>query len=773
MKSALAKRRAVPSARDQRVRAQVDAAEVFFQAQAYDKCIAICLEGLSLAPSHLTFHELLALSHLQANRPEQARQAYLDLLEHHPGNFLAELNLAKICLNTEAPQAALPYLQSCKAKGQMQEEVEYLLGLCHEAMEEWPQAIDQFSRVLETNHLNPQAYVKLAHCMGKIKHLPEGLELIEAAQRLMPQSRELWLGKALILRDHGFHAGALTAYESLQKIQPETPDFIGLHAEQLFTMKRERDAIQRYQDALRIDPHHIYSLSGIGIAHLQLKEFDQAESYFLKILELDPAHQATLINLSTLAMTQRNLLQSWKYSEQLFELNKNFAAQYLYQMCFQCDWTRYAEARQALAEDPAFERANAFQPVIFTDDAAAHLGYARKNARQFKSSGILGPLTRRERGEKIKIGYYSCDYFAHATTMLMEALFNAHDRSRFEIHAFSLDLRPNDAYNQRMRELFDHFHDVHHISDRAVAHLSRELGIDIAIDLKGYTEGSRTGIFAERAAPIQINYLGFPGSMGADFIDFIIADHQLITPETRAFYSEHVIYMPDCYQPNNPDRPRPVAESPRPAELPDGPFVYASFNNAYKITPAMFEVWMDILAATPQSVLWLLSPPPEGKKNLHASVARRGIDPNRVIFAPYLPEAEHLNRLQHADLFLDSFPCNAHTSASDALWAGVPLITIQGQSFASRVAASLLHCVGLSDGVFSDESAYRAQAIDLYQHPEKLRDWRARVRAGVQSGKLYDVRDYVRHYEQALIQVHEMHLSNTPFHDIDLPTVSV
>jgi predicted O-linked N-acetylglucosamine transferase (SPINDLY family) len=344
--------------------------------------------------------------------------------------------------------------------------------------------------------------------------------------------------------------------------------------------------------------------------------------------------------------------------------------------------------------------------------------------------------------------------------MLIEGLLQSHDRDRFELHAFSLDITKEDEYTQRIKNLFDHYHEVFHYSDRAIANLSRELEIDIAIDLKGYTEGSRPAIFAEKAAPIQINFLGFPGSMGADFIDYMVADDYTVNPENRVFFSEKIIHMPHCYQPNHPGRPKPTGKSQRPTELPTDQFIFCSFNNAYKITPSQFKLWMRILHDASNSVLWLLKSTEKAQNNLHRHAREAGIDPSRVIFADFLPEAAHLERLTHADLFLDSFPCNAHTTASDALWAGVPLLTRSGQTFASRVAGSILTAVGATELIVNDEDAYFNLAMRIYGDKEYLNQLKATVKAGIQQGPLYDIEKYTRHFEQALVDVHQNRLSN-------------
>lgn len=733
------------------------AAEKFFDQNRFGQCIQACLQGLRVAPKHLVLRELLALAYLQTGASDAAMAIYEEILEEQPGHFLATLNTAKIHINHQRFGQAKSLLFQCEATGKMAEEVQYLLGLCFEAEKDLSEAMARFTHILEINPKQAQSYVKLASCLSQLNHHKEALELLEAAQTILPLSQELLIGKALLLKSKGMNVAALEAFEALAVLEPENIEYICSHAEHLFSMMKLPESLKKYQHILEVEPKNTRGLIGYGVVLTQLKHLDEAEIQFKRVLELEPHNMTALTNLSTLTMMRRDLKNAWQYSKQLFEKNKDYAGQYLYQMCFHCDWQHYGEALKALQEDVEFKRSGPFISIIFTDDPKIQLEYAKRNAKSFinQRTNLLGPIQRRKRDGKIRLGYYTCDFFNHATAILMEGLLQSHDRERFELHAFSLDLRPNDAYNERIRKLFDHYHDVHHISDLAIAHMSRELEIDIAIDLKGYTEGARTGIFAARAAPIQINFLGFPGSMGADYIDYIIADHQLITPETRPFYTEKVIYMPHCYQPNYPGRPAPQANSPRPAELPVGKFVFCSFNNSYKNTPEVFAVWMNILREAENSVLWLLSPPTEGKENLLREAESQGIAPERIIFAPYLHEAEHLTRLSHADLFLDTFPCNAHTTASDALWANVPIITRAGKAFASRVASSLLSSCGLNELITHSFDGYKAKAIEIYNNKDLAYDLRRRIKKQIENGPLYDISDFTKHFEHALTRCFE------------------
>jgi predicted O-linked N-acetylglucosamine transferase (SPINDLY family) len=434
------------------------------------------------------------------------------------------------------------------------------------------------------------------------------------------------------------------------------------------------------------------------------------------------------------------------------------AGSYLYMMSFVSQWKDYKSVLATIESDQEFVTSRSFPSVVFENNPQANLAYARSHIKsKFAPTNILGDLKPHARKDKIRIGYYSSDFYHHATVMLIEGMLREHDRGRFELYAFSLDLTKPDHYNARIRELFDHYHDVSRLSDGAVTLLSRQLEIDIAIDLKGFTEGSRTAIFAERAAPVQINYLGFPGSMGAPYMDYMVADRYTVTPQTRAYFDEKIIYMPDCYQPNNPGRPSPGQGSLRPPELSESKFVFCSFNNTYKLTPTVFDLWLRILHQAPDSVLWMLKTTQQAEANLLAYIKDAGMDPSRIVFAPILTETEHLKRFAHADLFMDSFPCNAHTTASDALWAGVPLITRSGSTFASRVAGSILHAVGLEELIVDSEAAYEALALRIYKDRAYHRQLKQRVKDGVDNGALYDVVKYTRAFEQALIEVHERH----------------
>ena len=340
---------------------------------------------------------------------------------------------------------------------------------------------------------------------------------------------------------------------------------------------------------------------------------------------------------------------------------------------------------------------------------------ARDRPRRFGSG-------ERYRHDRIRVAYLSADYHSHATSQLAAGLFDTHDKNRFETVAISFGPDDTSAMRGRLMRAFDRFIDVRDKSDGAAAALIREMEIDIAVDLKGFTQDGRPGILALRPAPVQVNYLGHPGTMGARYIDYLIADRRIVPDGHERHYSEKIVYLPDSYQAN--DRKRRIAErTPTRADegLPETGFVFCSFNGSFKITPELFDIWMRLLKAVEGSVLWLLDDNPAAVRNLKREAEARGVSTQRLIFAPRRPVEEHLARHRLADLFLDTLPCNAHTTASDALWAGLPVLTCTGDTFAGRVAASLLSAVGLPELITDSLPSYEALAMKLARDPRRYR----------------------------------------------------
>jgi predicted O-linked N-acetylglucosamine transferase (SPINDLY family) len=435
-----------------------------------------------------------------------------------------------------------------------------------------------------------------------------------------------------------------------------------------------------------------------------------------------------------------------------------------------CDWNKFEDkVNGLLVKIRRNQKASmSFCTLALTDALTTHFQAAYiwyEDTCPF--SPALGPISKVAPKEKIRVGYYSADFHNHATACLVAELFERHDKARFEVIGFSFGPVAQDALRQRLIPAFSEFIDVRLQSDKEIATLSRTMGIDIAIDLKGYTTDSRPGIFSYRAAPIQISYLGYPGTMAAEYIDYLIADPTLVPVESQKYYSEKIIYLPDSYQVN--DRQRVIADTVYTRDalgLPQEGFVFCCFNNNYKITPPTFDGWMRILHAVPGSVLWLLEGNATAAVNLRKEAQARGIDPQRLVFAKRMDLPEHLARHRAADLFIDTLPCNAHTTASDALWAGLPVLTCMGESFASRVAGSLLNAIGMPELVTTTQADYEALAIDLALNPAKLAALKAKLEKNRLTTPLFDTPRFTKHLEAAYAQVCQRYRDDLPLEHV-------
>jgi predicted O-linked N-acetylglucosamine transferase (SPINDLY family) len=378
----------------------------------------------------------------------------------------------------------------------------------------------------------------------------------------------------------------------------------------------------------------------------------------------------------------------------------------------------------------------------------------------YTPSNLPVEFAKKAIGQPIRIGYYSADFQNHATAYLIAGLFESHSSEKFKLYGFSFGPQTQDDMRQRVSAAFDQFIDIGQLCDREVAALSRDLGIDIAIDLKGYTAHSRPGIFAAKCAPIQVNYLGYPGTLGASYFDYTIADTTVISEQTTSSYSEKIVYLPHCYQVN--DSKRQISERSfmhKELGLPESGFVFCCFNSSYKILPATFDCWMRILKAAEGSVLWLLEDTPTVVRNLRNEAQARGISGDRLVFAKRMPLADHLARHRCAHLFLDTLPCNAHTTASDALWAGLPVLTLPGEAFQARVAASLLHAVGLSELVMHSRQEYETTAIDIALDKKRHESIKTKLLANLATSPLFNTRLFVQHIESAFESMQARYLA--------------
>ncbi len=523
-------------------------------------------------------------------------------------------------------------------------------------------------------------------------------------------------------------------------------------------------ALQSFDTAIRFNPRFASPYINRGIVLGELGRLEEALASLDKAVELAPDNPNAHGNRSTILTELKRPTEAVVSLERALALNPShpfLEGIRLHYKMYICDWNSIeAEIATLLARVERGEPASPCSPLLGLTDSPA---LQRKAAEiwmtaKHPENPALGPLPAYPRHERIRIGYYSADFYRHATAHLIAELFERHDRAKFEVTAFSFGPATGDYMQKRLMAGCDAFIDVRGRSDRDVAALSREKQIDIAVDLKGITEGYRAGIFAHRAAPIQVNYLGYPGTMGASYIDYIIADNTLITAANRPYFSERIVTLPHSYQVNDSKREIAARVYTR-AELglPEEGFVYCCFNNNFKITPAMFDIWMRILKAVDNSVLWLIEDSPAAAANLRTEATRRGIDAARLVFAERIAPDLHLARQRAADLFLDTLPYNAHTTASDALWADLPVLTAPGESFTARVAASLLMAVGLPELIVPSIAAYEEAAVALARDPLRLRSIKDKLISLRPAAPLFDSQMFARDIEAAYTRMMEEH----------------
>ncbi len=535
-------------------------------------------------------------------------------------------------------------------------------------------------------------------------------------------------------------------------------------------------AIALCQAILRLDDRHYGALYLLGSVLGEKKKLEDAAAALARAIAVDPSRPLAHVNLATV------LRGMGRHAEALASLERARAAKpdlaYLQGDIWQvrqhlCDWSESATAsdriREAIAAgEPA---ASPFDALAITrSDALNRQAAEIYVASEFQESPRPADFARVARGDKIRLGYFSSDLRDHATARLMAGVFERHDKTRFEVSAFSFGpSSAGDEMTKRLTAAFDRFFDVRDRSDQQIADQARSQGLDVAIDLNGFTELHRFGIFARRAAPIQVGYLGFPGTTGAPFIDYLIADRVVVPQSQRIHFSERIVRLPNTYHPC--DRTREIAaETPSRASLslPESGFVFCCFNNSYKIMPDVFDSWMRILRRTPGSVLWLLRDSEPVAQNLRREAEARGIDPNRLAFAGRMPIAQHLARHRQAGLFLDTLPYNAHTTASDALWAGLPMLTRIGETFAGRVAASELTAIGLPEMIARSQAEYEDMAVDLASNPDRLAAVKAKLADNRLMTPLFDTELFTRDLERVFAAMCERRRLGLPPEDIDL-----
>ena len=624
------------------------------------------------------------------------------------------------------------------------------------------EALAGYDAVISIDPAAAEAHFGRGRALHAMQRLEESAASYRRALVLEPEYVDCLVQLGRVLQLMNRHSEALVICDAALTLQPEHVPALCDRATLLHASGRSNDAIRDFDAALRISPEAAETHYNRGVVLLSLGRVDQAIVAFDQALALKPDYADALHNRGVALLGQQRYAEALQNYKLLLAFDPEYmhaAGNVAYASSQTCDWTDYSRIRNLVEAGVSRGELVATPLVVMalSTNPATQLTAARTLVASRHSTEVE-PLWRGERYRhaRIRVAYLSANFHDHAIAYLMAGLFERHDRDRFEVFGVSYGSTTTGAMHARIAKSFEHFVDVRNCNEEQIAGLLREREIDIVIDLMGFTGGSRPDILAKRPAPVQVNYLGYPGTMGAAFVDYILADRFVIPEASRMHYAENVVYLPDTFQANDSDR-QVVGAAPLRGEvqLPERGFVFCSFNNNYKINPDTFDVWMRILSRVGHSVLWLLGGNAAVVDNLRIEAERRGIEPSRLRFAPKVPYADYLTRYRTADLFLDTLPFNAGTTASDALWAGLPVLTVSGEAFASRMAGSLLQCAGLPELVTGSLEDYEALAVRLASDPDTLRDIRERLAVNRKTSPLFNTDRFRRHIESAFTTMWE------------------
>jgi predicted O-linked N-acetylglucosamine transferase (SPINDLY family) len=630
----------------------------------------------------------------------------------------------------------------------------YGKSLCE--LEEIDNAIKAFNQAIEINKNLAEAYTNKASCLGKQKSFEEALALHDRAIALNPSLAQAWSNRGNALNDLRRHEEALASYERSIELKPDYAEAWSNRGNALRDLRRHEEALASYERSIELKPDYAEAWSNRGNALNDLRRHEEALASYERSIELKPDFAEAWSNRGVALNDLRRheeALASYERSIELKPDADDVLGSLVHTQMKVCDWTdldgrcQTLESR-LLAGDQA---SNPFPILSLFNDPPLQRQCAEiwsKNKLGFTSP--LHSIGKRGRRDKIRVGYFSMDFREHPVAHLIAELIECHDRDKFEVYGFSFGVNTGDGMRKRLEGAFDIFLEVRHLSELDIARLSRDLEIDIAVDLGGYTQDSRSAIFAHRAAPIQINYLGFPGTMGVDHFDYLIGDRVTVLDANLEYFTEKVIFLPNSFQANPGRRPVGLEDSSRATYgLPDTGFVFCCFNNVWKITPEVFNLWARILKGADGSVLWLSVDSDSARLRLRSALEKFDVDGSRLAFSNRVTRETYFDQYKFTDLFLDTLPYNAGTTASDALWMGTPLVTRAGASFAGRMASGLLDVVGLPELVTYSMEEYESLAIELANNPERIAAIKKRLVDNRGSCPLFDTPLFTRHIESA------------------------
>lgn len=677
----------------------------------------------------------------------------LGLLQFQQGRHFEALDLMSAALRLE-PKAPVALTN---------------LGLVLAALGRLEEALASFDKALAVNPRNAEAHNNRGNLLLHLARFEEALECFNKALAIQPRNFEALNNRGKVLRSLNRPEEALASFDRALAVRPDCAEAYYARGETLMSLKRPAEALANFDKGLAINPADADMLAIRGKTLLfDLNRPAEAVASFDKALAVEPDHVGAIGNRGNALLQLKRPEEALASFERALAINPDHPGVLggqLYAAIRTCSWTRLKEIADRQVAQKAWRQSPIMAFPLFScrDDPSVHLDCSRSFIQLTIPGRESGPAPFRNRpprpGGKLRVAYLSADFRVHAVAALTCELFELHDRTRFEVLGISTGVDDRSEMRSRLTKAFDRFLDVRYRTDLDIADLLKELQVDIAVDLTTLTQGGRLGVLAKRPVPVQVSYLGYPGTTGADFFDYVIADPIVLPFDQQQYYTERIVHLPDSYLVNDSKRVIPSDTPTRQAcGLPEDGFVFCCFSNNYKITREVFDVWVHLLAATPGSVLWLKRESADAERNLRQAAHERGVDATRLVFVETVPDYEqYLARYRQAGLFLDTMPYNAHATASDALWVGLPLVTCMGRSFASRVAASVLHAAGLPELVTRSLTDYESLTMRLVADPALLKGYKQRLEENRRICRLFDTARFTRNIEAAFIKMWEIH----------------
>lgn len=700
------------------------------------------------------------LAHHQQGRLREAQVLYQSAHQLDPMFADAVHHMGIIALQTNRISDAINMIQQAIQLDPTDPGAYNNLGMALEDGHKHEEALVAYDNALRIAPQHIEALLNRGNVLQTLKRWDLALNSYEKLIALAPNFADAYNNRGNVLRALKRHQEAIASFDRALSFNPGYAQALNNKGIALKDLNRLSDALQCYDQAIRLQPNYAEAFSNRGVVLKDLGHMEPARISFDRAIALNPNYAQAYGNRGGLLQELGKNKEALQDYEKALTLDSGIMPLYGKRMHVQmllCDWTDFQQRRDQIVSglNQNILLVDPFTVLTTIDSLALQKKVAELTVNeQYPEINTLGPIQNRPSGSKIRLGYFSADLRNHPVAYLMAELFEKHDKNKFELFAFSLGRPVRDDMQKRIAAAFDHFIEVDTQSDEEIAKLARSCNIDIAIDLGGYTIHNRTGIFSYRAAPVQVQYIGYLGTMGAPYIDYLLADPVLIPDNSRSYYTECIAYLPS-YQANDSKRKVSTKEFSRfELGLPESAFVFCCFNNNYKITPETFDSWMRILGKAPNSVLFLYANDQDTRANLKREAERRGIEPSRIVFGQRLERDEYLARYRAADLFLDTLPYNAGTTASDALWAGLPVLTCAGESFAARMCASVLQSIGLSELITTTIEEYELTAIELATNHNAIVELKQKLDRQKHSTALFDSDSFCRNLESAYQSMH-------------------